>query len=92
MSYDGKYKCPRPPALLVANSLVSDRYIQLAPVYKSGPVMPDHGPPSTTTAPPRPAELDDIYGALNKLSVALGPKGANKNGALSTLLKVRPRT
>ena len=39
-----------------------------------------------------PAELDDIYASLNKLSVALGPKGANKggqqNGALSTLLKV----
>ena len=38
-----------------------------------------------------PAELDDIYSALNRLSVALGPganKGANKNGALSTLLKV----
>ena len=41
---------------------------------------------------PTPAELDDIYASLNQLSVALGPKGANKGGktkgALSTLLNV----
>jgi phospholipid/cholesterol/gamma-HCH transport system substrate-binding protein len=35
-----------------------------------------------------PAELDDIYSALNRLSVALGPKGANKKGALSALVNV----
>ena len=34
----------------------------------------------TSNAPAVPAELDDIYAALDKLSVALGPKGANKGG------------
>jgi phospholipid/cholesterol/gamma-HCH transport system substrate-binding protein len=31
-------------------------------------------------------ELDDIYSALNQVTTALGPTGANKNGALSELL------
>ncbi|MGH8961195.1 MAG: MCE family protein [Jatrophihabitantaceae bacterium] len=89
LSYDSKYKVPaNAVSLIVANSLVSDRYVQLAPVYSgSGPVLSDRAriPLSRTASP---AELDDIYGALDKLSVALGPKGTNKHGSLSTFLKV----
>lgn len=89
MEYDAKYHVPRDAiAVIVANSLVSDRYIQLAPAYGgSGPVLADGAtiPESRTAAP---AELDDIYSALNKLSVSLGPKGANKNGALRNLVNV----
>ena len=33
-----------------------------------------------------PVELDRIFSSLNDLNVALGPEGANKNGALSRLL------
>jgi virulence factor Mce-like protein len=89
MSYDSKYKVPaNAVSLIVANSLVSDRYIQLAPAYGgSGPVLKSGAKiPLSRTA--SPAELDDIYGALDKLSVALGPNGANKTGSLSTFLKV----
>jgi phospholipid/cholesterol/gamma-HCH transport system substrate-binding protein len=92
MTYDSKYKLsPHAMALERANSLVSDRYIELTPLYSA---KRDHGqvlrsgatlPLCTTCAP---AELDDIYAALDKLSVALGPQGANKNGALSNLLSV----
>lgn len=89
MKYDRKYKVPAGAiSVLVANSLVSDRYVQLAPAYSgSGPVMANNAniPISRTASP---AELDDIYGALNQLSVALGPNGANKTGALSTLVNV----
>lgn len=96
MSYDSKYKLgPNAGAVEVANSLVSDRYIQLTPIYKASR---DHGRWLKSGATidvdhtGGPAELDDIYAALNKLSVALGPKGANKGGknggALSTLLQV----
>lgn len=88
MEYDSKYKLPANAiAVIIPPSIVSDRYVQLAPVYKSGPVLPDHGdiPLSRTAAP---AELDDIYKALNSLSTALGPSGANKNGALSDLVNV----
>ncbi len=88
MEYDSKYKVPADAiSVIVANSLVSDRYLQLAPAYSGGPAMPDGASiPLQRTA--SPAELDDIYGALNQLSVALGPNGANKTGALSTLVDV----
>ena len=89
MTYDDKYKLPSNAiSVIVANSLVSDRYVQLAPAYKgSGPVLADDAKiPLKRTA--SPAELDDIYGALDRLSTALGPKGANKNGALTNLIDV----
>lgn len=92
MSYDSAYKLPaNVQGVEVANSLVSDRYIQLQPVYRSGPVMRDGGSIANKNTS-GPAELDDIYASLNQLSVALGPNGANKGGktkgALSTLLTV----
>ena len=34
-----------------------------------------------------PLELDQIYSSLDELNVALGPNGANKNGALTDLLE-----
>jgi len=89
MKYDHKYKLPADAiSVVVANSLVSDRYIQLAPAYPgSGPTLKNGANiPLARTA--SPSELDDIYGALNELSVALGPNGANKNGSLATLVKV----
>ncbi|MDT4936789.1 MAG: phospholipid/cholesterol/gamma-HCH transport system substrate-binding protein [Pseudonocardiales bacterium] len=88
MSYGKKYKLPQgADAFLVANSLVSDRYVQLAPAYTSGPELAGGAsiPLERTSSP---AELDDIYSALNQLSIALGPSGANKTGALSTLVNV----
>ncbi|MDT4914773.1 MAG: phospholipid/cholesterol/gamma-HCH transport system substrate-binding protein [Pseudonocardiales bacterium] len=92
MSYDSKYKLgPDAGAVEVANSLVSDRYIQLTPLFDAkrdhGKFLKD-GATIDVDHTGGPAELDDIYAALNKLSVALGPKGANKDGALSALLKV----
>ena len=92
MSYDAAYKLPAAvQGVEVANSLVSDRYIQLQPVYTKGAVMRDGGTIANKNTS-GPAELDDIYSSLNQLSVALGPTGANKggksSGALSTLLTV----
>ncbi|ROS43062.1 MCE family protein [Amycolatopsis thermoflava] len=72
-------------AVVVAPSLVSDRYVQLTPAYDSGPVMASGTLiPQDRTA--TPMELDDLYGTLDKLSTSLGPNGANANGALSGLL------
>ncbi len=91
MEYESQYKLPaNAGAVEVANSLVSDRYIQLTPAFKGGTAMRSGAtiPIKRTGAP---AELDDIYSALNKLSVALGPTGANKGGkkgALSALVDV----
>ena len=88
ISYGSKYKLPQNAgAYLVANSLVADRYVQLAPVYSGGPMLASGSNiPLQRTA--SPAELDDIFNALNQLSTSLGPNGANKNGALSDLINV----
>jgi virulence factor Mce-like protein len=88
MSYDSKYHVPADAiSVIVASSLVSDRYVQLAPAYSGGPKLADGATiPLSRTA--SPAELDDIYAALDKLSVALGPSGANQKGSLSTLVDV----
>ena len=89
MEYDSQYKVPaKAIAVIVANSLVSDRFLQLAPAYSGqGPTLPD-GAKLGADRTASPAELDDIYAALSKLSVALGPKGANKSGALNDLVNV----
>ncbi|SFC60472.1 virulence factor Mce family protein [Nocardioides terrae] len=72
-------------AVIVAPSVVGDRFVQLTPAYTRGPVLED-GAVLDTSRTAVPLELDDIYGSLDKLVVALGPTGANKNGALSDLL------
>jgi phospholipid/cholesterol/gamma-HCH transport system substrate-binding protein len=88
MKYDASYKIPADAkAVLVAPSIVSDRYVQLTPVWTSGPTLPDgtHLGRERTAVP---VELDQIYANLDELDQALGPNGANKNGALSDLLSV----
>lgn len=72
-------------AVVVAPSLVSDRYVQLTPVYDGGPVMRSAARiPLERTA--TPMEIDDLYRSLDELSTALGPDGANSDGAFSRAL------
>jgi len=73
-------------AVVVAASVVSDRYVQLTPAYTGGPQLTDNAviPVSRTAVP---VEVDQIYTSLNRFSQALGPNGLNKNGALSELVK-----
>lgn len=88
MSYDANVKVPADAgAAIVPPSIVSDRYVQLLPAYTGGPVMASGAviPQSRTEVP---LELDQIFADLNTLDVALGPAGANKNGALSKLIEV----
>jgi phospholipid/cholesterol/gamma-HCH transport system substrate-binding protein len=74
-------------AAIINSSVVSDRYVQLLPAYRSGPVMRSGAViPEKRTAVP--VELDRVFDSLHTLSEALGPRGANKNGALSRLLGV----
>jgi phospholipid/cholesterol/gamma-HCH transport system substrate-binding protein len=78
-------------AVVVAPSLVSDRYVQLTPAYDTGPTLAT----GTVLAKDRtatPVELDDLYSSLDKLSTALGPNGANKDGALSGVLDTAAKT
>jgi phospholipid/cholesterol/gamma-HCH transport system substrate-binding protein len=91
MTYDAKYKIPADAkAVVVAPSIVSDRYVQLTPVYTGGEVMAS-GVTLSGDRTAVPVELDEIYDAFNKLNLSLGPKGANKDGALSDLIDVSAR-
>jgi ABC-type transporter Mla subunit MlaD len=86
MLIDDAYDIPADAdAIVLAPSLVSDRYVQFSPVYDGGATMEDGAKvPLERTA--TPVELDQVYGALDELSAALGPTGANKDGALSDLI------
>ncbi|HWJ82505.1 MAG TPA: MCE family protein [Nocardioides sp.] len=83
---DGDVQVPADAhAVIVAPSLVSSRYIQLTPRFDGGPTMADGATiPLSRTAVP--VEWDAIKDQVDQLSVALGPQGANRNGALSHLV------
>jgi phospholipid/cholesterol/gamma-HCH transport system substrate-binding protein len=87
ISYPADVKLPaEAKAVIVAPSVVGDRFIQMTPAYPGkGAVLADNAvlDESRTAVP---LELDDIYKSLDGLVVALGPDGANKDGALSDLL------
>ncbi|MDT7612406.1 MAG: phospholipid/cholesterol/gamma-HCH transport system substrate-binding protein [Pseudonocardiales bacterium] len=82
--YDHGYRVPsNAMAAIVAPSLVSGRYIQLAPAYLGGPVMSDGATiPLERTAVP--VEWDQIQTELTSLAHALGPNGVNAHGALNS--------
>ncbi|MCW2796768.1 MCE family protein [Nocardioides sp.] len=87
MHYDASVKVPtNANAVIIAPSIVGDRYIQLTPVYEHGDLLKD-GAELDVSKTAVPLELDQIYGSIDQLTVALGPTGANKNGALSDLLE-----
>ncbi|KRC64806.1 hypothetical protein ASE12_08490 [Aeromicrobium sp. Root236] len=86
VSYKGNVKLPNDvKAVVVSPSIVGDRFIQLAPAYTGGAVLKNNARLSVDRTAV-PVELDQIYKSLDDLSVALGPKGANKEGALSGLI------
>lgn len=61
-------------AVIVAQNLISARYVQLTPAYRSsGPMMADGAAiPLSRTA--IPVEWDEVKDQLNRLAVELGPK------------------
>lgn len=72
-------------AVIVAPTLVSDRFVQLTKPYTSGKKLADG---ATITSTATPVEIDKLYQSLDSIAKDLGPEGANRNGALSKLLKV----
>lgn len=86
MVYDGDVKFPADAkAVVVSPSIVGDRFVQIGPSYNGGPELPDNarlGLDRTAV----PVELDDIFKSIDNLALALGPDGANKNGALGRLV------
>ncbi|MCR4514004.1 MCE family protein [Aeromicrobium sp. 50.2.37] len=77
-------------AVIVAPTLVSDRFVQLTKPHTSGPTLEDGAVlPMERTAVP--VEIDDLYASLTDVSEKLGPDGANRDGALSRFLDVADR-
>jgi phospholipid/cholesterol/gamma-HCH transport system substrate-binding protein len=73
-------------AVIISPAIVGDRFVQLAPAYSGGAVLPDNARLGIDRSAV-PVELDEIFKSLNDLSVALGPEGANKDGSLSSLVE-----
>lgn len=88
LSYDAQRKVPAgAKAAIINSSVVSDRYLQLLPVYRKGPALRSGAviPQSRTAVP---VELDRVFDSLHTTAEALGPRGANKDGSLARLLGV----
>ncbi|GGK59477.1 MCE family protein [Nocardia camponoti] len=81
MSIDKSVELPADArAVLIAPSLVSARFIQLAPAYTGGPKLVDGAKiPIERTAVP--VEWDDIKAELSSLATTLGPVGDDKQGS-----------
>lgn len=91
IAYDANRKVPaNVSAVILTPTLVADRVVQLAPVYAGGPALADGA-----TIPEQrnhvPVELDQIDSSLVRLTDALGPKGANADGALTRFIQVGER-
>ncbi|WP_370248966.1 MCE family protein [Nocardioides sp.] len=73
-------------AVVVPPSVVGDRFIQLAPPYTGGAELAD-GATLGLDRSGVPLELEDTYRALDQVATSLGPQGANRDGALSRLVR-----
>ncbi|MBP2364802.1 MCE family protein [Pseudonocardia parietis] len=91
-SYDADQPVPADAkAAIVAPSLVTSRYLQLAPRYTGGPVLPDDAEiPIERTAVP--VEWDEIKEQLSRLSTELGPQAGDPQGSLARALGVGAET
>ncbi|MFC8043347.1 MCE family protein [Nocardia sp. NPDC057353] len=76
MEIDGEIALPADvQAVTVSDSLLTDRHIELTPVYRGGPELPDGavlGPDRTRT----PVEFDALLAMAQKLATSLGGDGA----------------
>ena len=86
MSVQSNLKLPaNAGAVIMAPTVVADRFVQLTPPYQGGPVMPKGSViPMGRTAIPQ--SVDAVFAALENLANQLGPNGINKTGVLTDLV------
>lgn len=77
-------------AVIIAPTMVSDRFVQMTKpwVEGSGAKRLGDGTVIDREDTAVPVEIDDLYAGLQEVAEALGPRGANRNGALTRLLEV----
>ncbi len=94
MSYDAQYSLPADAkAVIVAPSIVGDRFVQLTPAYDGGERLADDATLSVEQTA-TPLELDEIFGSLNQLNIALGPEQSNRpvDGGVGPLTRLLDST
>ncbi|GAB3070805.1 MCE family protein [Nocardioides zeae] len=74
-------------AVIVAPTVVSDRYVQLTEPWTEGAALAD-GAVIDADRTAVPVEIDELYTSLEDVSTRLGPNGVNADGALSAFLEV----
>jgi virulence factor Mce-like protein len=77
---------PDAKAAVVSPSLVTGRYVQLFPTVDEGAPQLEPGAVIPLQRTAVPLGVDDLAKAVTDLSQALGPQGANRNGAVSDAL------
>src|SRR6201996_1827804 len=82
MSVSNDVKIPKDAkAVVMSPNLVSARFIQLAPAYTGGAVLPDGGSIDLNRTAV-PVEWDEVKQALTQLAVQLGPTTGSMQGPL----------
>jgi len=89
MELDSQYKIAKNEetfAQIVPISVISDRYVQLGPVYEGEGEYLQDGDVLETEVTQIPAELDDVFKQLKKLLDAIEPGREGEPGALGDLI------
>lgn len=73
-------------AIIVPISLISDRYVQLAPVWRNGPSLRD-GDEIPLARGVAPRELDDLLATLKRFLEAIEPGTPDEPGALGRFIQ-----
>lgn len=95
MEIDSQYKIEKSTqtfAQIVPISVISDRYVQLGPVYQGEGEYLRDGDELDTSVTQIPAELDDVFKQLKKLLDAIEPGKEGEPGALGDLIVQLNRT
>src|SRR6201996_7680531 len=86
MSVSDDVKIPKDAkAVIMSPNLVSARFIQLAPAYTGGAVLPDGGSIDLNRTAV-PVEWDEVKQALTQLAVQLGPTTGSMQGPLGRVI------
>ena len=92
MSVDRDVKVPQQArAIVMAPNLVAARFIQLAPAYTGGPVMPD-GASIDLSNTAVPVEWDEVKQSLTDLAKQLSPAAGQMQGPLGKAINQAAHT
>lgn len=82
ITIDNGVKIPKNAiAALISPSIVTDRHIELSPVYTGGPTLPDNAY-LTVESTRTPVELDTLIKTIDQFTAALSPPKGSKQGPL----------